>query len=90
MNSAEYSLKNIGLSVGRECKFLSATLDEVSLDGVFSGYASLFGKTDLGNDRVIKGAFKRSILTRKAKGVRMLFQHNPDKPIGVWDEIRER
>ena len=89
MNSAEHSLNNIGLIAGRECKFLSATLDEISVDGEFSGYASLFGKTDLGNDRVIKGAFDRSIRTRKPKGVRMLFQHNPDKPIGVWDEIIE-
>ena len=58
-------------------------------DGLFTGYASLFGKTDLGNDRVVKGAFVHSIRTRTPTGIRMLFQHNPDKPIGVWDEVRE-
>ncbi len=75
--------------VGRECKFSTAPINEVTKDGVFSGYASLFGQTDLGNDRVLKGAFERSIRERKASGIRMLFQHNPDKPIGVWEELRE-
>ena len=74
---------------GRECKFSSSPISNVGEDGSFSGYASLFSKTDLGNDRVIKGAFERSVEQRKASGIRMLFQHNPDKPIGVWDEIRE-
>ncbi len=73
----------------RECKFLSVALNDISEEGIFSGYASLFGETDLGRDRVIKGAFARSIAARKASGIRMLFQHNPDKPIGVWEELRE-
>ena len=73
----------------RECKFLSVALNDISDEGMFSGYASLFGETDLGRDRVIKGAFSRSIRARKAAGIRMLFQHNPDKPIGVWEELRE-
>jgi HK97 family phage prohead protease len=77
------------LTAGRECKFSSTLFQEVGEDGTFSGYASLFGKTDLGNDRVVKGAFARSIKTRKPSGIRMLFQHNPDKPIGVWEELRE-
>ena len=58
-------------------------------DGSFSGYASLFGETDLNRDAVMPGAFLRSIAKRGAGGIRMLFQHDPAAPIGVWREIRE-
>ena len=64
-------------------------LDEVEADGVFSGYASLFGRVDLGKDVVEKGAFAASLKARGAAGIRMLFQHDPAEPIGVWSEIRE-
>ena len=35
-----------------ERKFVGLVLDEVEPDGSFSGYASLFGKVDLGKDIV--------------------------------------
>lgn len=72
-----------------ERKFVGLTLDEVEADGVFSGYASLFGRVDLGKDVVEKGAFSASLKARGAAGIRMLFQHDPAEPIGVWTEIRE-
>ncbi len=72
-----------------ERKFVGLTLDEVEADGVFSGYASLFGAVDLGKDLVEKGAFAASLKARGAAGIRMLFQHDPAEPIGVWTEIRE-
>ena len=34
-------------------------------------------------------AFLKSIGKRGAAGIRMLFQHDPAAPIGVWREIRE-
>ena len=74
---------------GNERKFVGLVLDEVEPDGVFSGYASLFGKVDLGKDIVERGAFAASLKTRGASGIRMLFQHNPAEPIGAWSEIRE-
>ncbi len=58
-------------------------------DGTFSGYASLFGRVDLGNDRVAKGAFQKALKHRGAKGVRMLFQHDPNEVIGSWLDICE-
>ena len=58
-------------------------------DGTFAGYASLFGKADLGRDMVMPGAFRASLRTRGAGGVKMLYQHDASQPIGVWDEIRE-
>ena len=57
--------------------------------GVFSGYGSIFGNKDLGNDIVVEGAFAKSIARRGAKGVKLLYQHKADEPIGVFDEILE-
>jgi hypothetical protein len=57
--------------------------------GVFTGYASLFGETDMGGDVVAPGAFRASLKKRGAHGVRMLFQHDPAQPIGTWLDIAE-
>jgi len=55
-----------------------------------AGYASLFGLPDLYRDVVAKGAFRRSLAARGgAAGVRMLWQHDPHEPIGVWERIVE-
>lgn len=35
------------------------------------------------------GAFRAAIAERGASGIRMLFQHDPREPIGVWDYIAE-
>ena len=72
-----------------ERKFVGLVLDEVETDGVFSGYASLFGRLDLGKDIVERGAFSASLKKRGAAGIRMLFQHDPNEPIGTWLELRE-
>lgn len=61
----------------------------VSPDGTFEGYASLFGVPDQGGDVVMPGAFRETLLSRGASGIRMLFQHDPGQPIGVWEDIRE-
>jgi HK97 family phage prohead protease len=58
-------------------------------DGVFEGYASLFGAEDQGRDIVMPGAFALSLARMPAAEVRMLFQHDPAQPIGVWEAIRE-
>ncbi|SDB31511.1 HK97 family phage prohead protease [Bauldia litoralis] len=71
-----------------ERKFAPADL-AVEADGTFSGYASLFGKADLGRDVVLPGAFRASLARRGPAGVRMLFQHDPNTPIGVWKTIAE-
>ena len=56
-----------------------------------SGYASLFGAQDQGGDVVSPGAYGRSLARLAAAGgkVKMLWQHDPVQPIGVWDEVRE-
>ena len=57
--------------------------------GVFTGYGSIFGNKDQGNDIVVEGAFAKSIGKKGARAVKMLYQHRQDEPIGVFDEIIE-
>lgn len=56
-----------------------------------SGYASVFGEADQLGDVVPIGAYKACLQALKSEGrsVKMLWQHDPTKPIGVWDEIHE-
>lgn len=67
--------------------------DGITVEGgtEISGYASLFGSVDQGGDIVAKGAYGASLATCSAAGrrVKMLWQHDPAQPIGVWDEVRE-
>ncbi len=55
------------------------------------GYASFFGDVDQGNDVVQKGAYAASLnaLQAASRGVKMLWQHDPSQPIGVWDVVQE-
>lgn len=68
-------------------EFKSVTL-ELKADpaGIVSGYGSVFGGVDAYGDTVQPGAFAKSLAKRKPK---MLWQHDMDEPIGVWDEVRE-
>jgi HK97 family phage prohead protease len=61
----------------------------IDADGRFSGYASAFGIADESGDVVMPGAFAKSLGKRGQGGVRMLFQHDPKEPIGIWEAIRE-
>ena len=77
---------------GLETKFCAAEA-ELSLEGGTSieGYASLFGAKDTGGDIVAPGAYAASLaaLSKAGRRVKMLWQHDPTEPIGVWDEVRE-
>lgn len=63
----------------------------VTEGAVIEGYASLFGQVDQGGDVVLKGAYAASLRTLEQSGqrVKMLWQHDPAQPIGVWNEVRE-
>lgn len=80
------------LDYGLETKFAAAEEGLHLIDGsVIEGYASLFDTTDRGGDIVCKGAYASSLAANAAAGrrIKMLWQHDPGAPIGVWDEIRE-
>jgi uncharacterized protein len=76
-------------SLSRRSLALALDMKSIEDDGVFEGYASLFNREDLGHDVIAPGAFRDSLLQRGAARIKMLFQHDPAEPIGVWDEVRE-
>jgi HK97 family phage prohead protease len=60
---------------------------EPDADGVFEGYASVFGVVDQGMDVVERGAFTKSL--GSGRNVKMLWQHDSAQPIGVPDVLQE-
>lgn len=57
--------------------------------GLFEGYASLYGVPDLSRDIVLPGAFRETLQKTGVRGVRLLWQHDPAEPIGIWRILRE-
>ena len=77
---------------GLEHKFCRLSENVTVTDGTrIEGYASLFGIPDQGGDIVEPGAYKASLkrLRESGRRVKMLWQHDPAQPIGIWDEVRE-
>ena len=78
---------------GLETKFARFDAGGVTVTGdrEIAGYASLFGACDQGGDVVAPGAYAASLtrLAGEGRRVKMLWQHDPAEPIGIWDEVRE-
>ena len=88
--------KDLPADTGLERKFARfgenlAVAETISGGTEISGYASLFGDVDQGGDVVQAGAYAASLtqLARSGRSVKMLWQHDPTQPIGVWDDVRE-
>ncbi|EAR49550.1 phage prohead protease, HK97 family protein, partial [Oceanicola granulosus HTCC2516] len=72
-----------------ERKFCRVGGEVTVRDGhLVEGYASVFDLCDQGGDRVARGAYE-ACLAARTRPVRMLWQHDPAQPIGVWDELVE-
>lgn len=56
---------------------------------LISGYASLFDVVDGAGDRILPGAFRKSLRARGASRIAMLWQHDQTQPIGRWEHIYE-
>ncbi len=72
-----------------DCKFKQESLSE---EGIFEGYASDYiDKKDSYGDIIVKGAFTKTLQNggRNGNGIAMLWSHNSDKPIGVWQSITD-
>lgn len=85
-------MNDITQALGLEHKFVRLGETAEIEDGLgIEGYASFFGEADKGGDIVVKGAYATSLKALEAKGgrVKMLWQHDPTQPIGIWDEVRE-
>ena len=49
--------------------------------GRFTGIGAVYGNVDLGGDKILPGAFRKSL--EGAKQLPLLWQHNPSDPIGT-------
>lgn len=76
---------------GREVRSFALQIKATGDDGTVEGYGSVFGVRDNYDDVIAKGAFVQSLKDHKAAGTMpaMLWQHDADKPIGVWTEMVE-
>jgi HK97 family phage prohead protease len=59
--------------------------------GEISGYGAVFGNIDNHGDVIEPGAFAKSLADHLAGRTRpvMLWNHNPDRPIGAWESFVE-
>lgn len=66
-------------------------IKDVSEDGTFEGYGSVFGNADSYGEVVMPGAFAKSLAkhAKEKTSPLMLWQHNWENPIGVWDHLEE-
>lgn len=66
-------------------------LKELSDAGEITGYGAVFNNVDEYGDRIVPGAFAKSLAKHAASGSMpmMLWNHNPNDPIGVWTEMAE-
>lgn len=72
-------------------KDFTLQVKELTEDGTFEGYGSIFGNVDAYGEKVVPGAFVESLAKHRREGtnVLMLWQHDPDNPIGVWEDLAE-
>lgn len=77
--------------VSLQRKQIAFKAENLSEEGAFTGYGSVFGNVDGGGDIVEKGAFAASLDKLKAEGrvVPVLWQHKTDEPIGDWAQLEE-
>ena len=76
-------------------KFLTTAFNvknaQLSADGSFTGYGSVFGEVDSYDEVVQKGAFAKSLKSYAAKGKspKMLRGHDTNQIIGSWKGLTE-
>ncbi|MDU9400611.1 capsid and scaffold [Pseudomonas phage PotUPM1] len=67
-----------------ELKFVGS-----STEGIFEGYASVFGVVDSDGDIMLPGAFKNALASQTRK-VSMFFNHRAwEIPVGKWEHLEE-
>ena len=73
-----------------ERKSLPLEVKAIDESGTFEGYAAVFGNVDAWNDIIDPGAFATTIKDYKKSGkkLKMLWQHNREKVIGVFPTMK--
>lgn len=64
-------------------------IKEVSADGTFTGYGAVFGNLDADRDIITTGAFTKTLKKKSPGKIKLLWQHDPAQPIGVWETMEE-
>jgi uncharacterized protein len=66
-------------------------IKNLTQEGVIEGYGAIFGNVDSVGDRIQEGAFAKGLAqaAREKRSIKMLWNHDPAQPIGVWDELSE-
>jgi uncharacterized protein len=75
-------MKQLTKATRLELKTLSDT-------GEFCGYGSVFNVEDQGQDIALRGCYAQTITERGARGIKMLHEHDPSRPIGYWTSLVE-
>lgn len=57
--------------------------------GLIAGVGAAFGNVDQGRDRILFGAFTKSLAERGGRAVPMLLHHDQRRPIGAWTKLTE-
>jgi HK97 family phage prohead protease len=78
-----------GLAV--KASAIALDVKAVKDDGTIEGYGSVFNNVDSANEVVMPGAFTGSLVESKRKGrsIKLLWQHDRERPIGVWEDLAE-
>lgn len=71
----------------RETKEFSFKLASSSDEGTFRGYASVWDELDLQGDKVMRGAFKKTLAEHKTFPV--LWSHDPREPLGTITAVED-
>lgn len=70
-----------------EYKTFPLEVKELSEDGIFEGYAAIFGKPDAFNETIDKSAFTKSL--KENKQYPLLWFHDPRDPIGMAEVSKD-
>lgn len=58
------------------------------MNDIFAGYACIFNQVDLGNDIILPSAFEKCLAQKQPNDISLLWQHDPNQPIGKWLELK--
>ena len=91
MHKTRPQIQTRDAGTARETRSCVLEVRAVGEDGTIEGYGSVFGVRDDYEDVVAAGSFVASLKAHKAAGTMpaMLWQHDPEEPIGVWTDMSE-
>ena len=68
-------------------KFFPLEIKALQANGYFAGYALVYDHQDYHNDIIVHGAFGKPL--QNNPDIRLLWQHEPESPIGYFNNIFE-